>query len=157
MLGVIASVLVERGNVFFRCLPQCHSGLVFPFSGSFLNGLTARWESALSRAIGGAETTSVARIFRFVGAMPIVIRMAQTLRSDYNSDSEADVEAGEQVSQAGDEHPQQLPIARLLMNPALRCPIQTPRFPIVLCHGLYGFDASSPATDRQSYTMLIVT
>lgn len=36
-------------------------------------------------------------------------------------------------------------IHRLLRNPALYDPIRTPRFPIVLCHGLYGFDVRGPA------------
>ncbi|OJA14186.1 hypothetical protein AZE42_06508 [Rhizopogon vesiculosus] len=33
----------------------------------------------------------------------------------------------------------------LLRNPTLYDPIRTPRFPIVLCHGLYGFDVRGPA------------
>ncbi|KAG1822670.1 Alpha/Beta hydrolase protein [Suillus subaureus] len=36
-------------------------------------------------------------------------------------------------------------IHRLLRNPALYDPIRAPRFPIVLCHGLYGFDVRGPA------------
>ncbi|KAG1743184.1 alpha beta-hydrolase [Suillus paluster] len=37
-------------------------------------------------------------------------------------------------------------IHRLLRNPALYDPIRAPRFPIVLCHGLYGFDVRGPAS-----------
>ncbi|KAG2034550.1 Alpha/Beta hydrolase protein [Suillus americanus] len=36
-------------------------------------------------------------------------------------------------------------IHRLLRNPTLYDPIRAPRFPIVLCHGLYGFDVRGPA------------
>ncbi|KAG2340194.1 alpha/beta-hydrolase [Suillus weaverae] len=36
-------------------------------------------------------------------------------------------------------------IHRLLRNPVLYDPIRAPRFPIVLCHGLYGFDVRGPA------------
>ena len=35
---------------------------------------------------------------------------------------------------------------QLLLNPALTDPIRTPRYPIVLCHGLYGFDSRGPST-----------
>ncbi|PPQ73240.1 hypothetical protein CVT24_009951 [Panaeolus cyanescens] len=38
------------------------------------------------------------------------------------------------------------PIHQLLLNPTLFDPIRTPRYPIVLCHGLYGFDARGPAS-----------
>ena len=34
---------------------------------------------------------------------------------------------------------------QLLLNPALTDPIRTPRYPIVLCHGLYGFDSRGPS------------
>ncbi|KAF7319389.1 Ubiquitin-related modifier 1 [Mycena chlorophos] len=34
----------------------------------------------------------------------------------------------------------------LLQNPALYEPLRTPRYPIVLCHGLYGFDERGPAS-----------
>ncbi|KAF9009441.1 Alpha/Beta hydrolase protein [Cyathus striatus] len=37
-------------------------------------------------------------------------------------------------------------IHQLLANPALLDPIRTPRYPIVLCHGLYGFDTRGPST-----------
>ncbi|KAF8904049.1 Alpha/Beta hydrolase protein [Gymnopilus junonius] len=37
-------------------------------------------------------------------------------------------------------------IHQLLVNPALYDPIRTPRFPIVLCHGLYGFDSRGPSS-----------
>ncbi|KDR82429.1 hypothetical protein GALMADRAFT_237741 [Galerina marginata CBS 339.88] len=37
-------------------------------------------------------------------------------------------------------------IHQLLINPALFDPVRTPRFPIVLCHGLYGFDSRGPAS-----------
>ncbi|KAH6912578.1 lipase 2 [Coprinopsis sp. MPI-PUGE-AT-0042] len=46
-----------------------------------------------------------------------------------------------------DEEPE-LPkdiIHKLLVNPALSDPLRTPRYPIVLCHGLYGFDARGPS------------
>ncbi|KAI5989111.1 alpha beta-hydrolase [Pisolithus albus] len=36
-------------------------------------------------------------------------------------------------------------IHRLMSNPALFDPIRTPRYPIVLCHGLYGFDTRGPS------------
>ncbi|KAI6030838.1 alpha beta-hydrolase [Pisolithus orientalis] len=36
-------------------------------------------------------------------------------------------------------------IHRLMSNPTLFDPIRTPRYPIVLCHGLYGFDARGPS------------
>ncbi|KAF6755879.1 lipase 2 [Ephemerocybe angulata] len=35
-------------------------------------------------------------------------------------------------------------IHQLMMNPALTDPLRTPRYPIVLCHGLYGFDSRGP-------------
>ncbi|KAF8073499.1 Alpha/Beta hydrolase protein [Lyophyllum atratum] len=35
-------------------------------------------------------------------------------------------------------------IHQLIQNPALRDPLRTPRYPIVLCHGLYGFDSRGP-------------
>ncbi|XP_006462437.1 hypothetical protein AGABI2DRAFT_186349 [Agaricus bisporus var. bisporus H97] len=38
------------------------------------------------------------------------------------------------------------PIHQLLASPTLFNPLQKPRFPIVLCHGLYGFDARGPAS-----------
>ncbi|KAL0960595.1 hypothetical protein HGRIS_005628 [Hohenbuehelia grisea] len=34
----------------------------------------------------------------------------------------------------------------LIANPALYNPLRAPRFPIVLCHGLYGFDVRGPAS-----------
>ncbi|KAF8895207.1 Alpha/Beta hydrolase protein [Infundibulicybe gibba] len=37
-------------------------------------------------------------------------------------------------------------IHKLLRHPALYDPIRTPRHPIVLCHGLYGFDSRGPAS-----------
>ncbi|TFK39091.1 Alpha/Beta hydrolase protein [Crucibulum laeve] len=37
-------------------------------------------------------------------------------------------------------------IHQLLVNPALYDPLRTPRYPIVLCHGLYGFDSRGPST-----------
>ncbi|KAI0036012.1 Alpha/Beta hydrolase protein [Vararia minispora EC-137] len=37
------------------------------------------------------------------------------------------------------------PIHVLMRSPALYDPVRTPRFPIVLCHGLYGFDVRGPA------------
>ncbi|KIJ62664.1 hypothetical protein HYDPIDRAFT_93977 [Hydnomerulius pinastri MD-312] len=36
-------------------------------------------------------------------------------------------------------------IHRLMSNPALLNPIRAPRYPIVLCHGLYGFDVRGPS------------
>ncbi|KAG1715711.1 hypothetical protein ID866_1427, partial [Astraeus odoratus] len=36
-------------------------------------------------------------------------------------------------------------IHRLMNNPTLFDPIRTPRYPIVLCHGLYGFDVRGPS------------
>lgn len=35
-------------------------------------------------------------------------------------------------------------IHQLIQNPALYDPLRTPRYPIVLCHGLYGFDSRGP-------------
>lgn len=143
MLGVITSVLAERASLFLlAAVPQCHSGLAFLLSSSFLSRTPRRREFAPARAIGAV---SVAQTFRLVGVIPIAIRMARTSRSDHNSDSEAGPGAAEQVSRASDEHRQQSPIMRLLTNPALRCPIRTPRYPIVLCHGLYGFDVLGPS------------
>ncbi|KIK99831.1 hypothetical protein PAXRUDRAFT_423053 [Paxillus rubicundulus Ve08.2h10] len=52
------------------------------------------------------------------------------------------------------EHPPQFPqnvsesqdtIHRLIRNPVLLNPVRAPRYPIVLCHGLYGFDVRGPA------------
>ncbi|KAF9241090.1 alpha beta-hydrolase [Melanogaster broomeanus] len=52
------------------------------------------------------------------------------------------------------KHPPQSPqdsggsqdvIHRLMTNPALFDPVRAPRYPIVLCHGLYGFDVRGPA------------
>ncbi|KAF7422796.1 hypothetical protein PC9H_010955 [Pleurotus ostreatus] len=37
-------------------------------------------------------------------------------------------------------------IHQLLANPALSDPIRTPRYPVVLCHGLYGFDVRGPSS-----------
>ncbi|KAF7341981.1 Ubiquitin-related modifier 1 [Mycena venus] len=37
-------------------------------------------------------------------------------------------------------------IHQLLLNPALFDPLRTPRYPIVLSHGLYGFDTRGPST-----------
>ncbi|KDQ62077.1 hypothetical protein JAAARDRAFT_65899 [Jaapia argillacea MUCL 33604] len=37
------------------------------------------------------------------------------------------------------------PIHRLLKNPVLYDPLRAPRHPIVLCHGLYGFDVRGPS------------
>ncbi|KAF4576964.1 hypothetical protein EYR36_004948 [Pleurotus pulmonarius] len=37
-------------------------------------------------------------------------------------------------------------IHQLLANPALSDPIRTPRYPLVLCHGLYGFDVRGPSS-----------
>ncbi|KII91077.1 hypothetical protein PLICRDRAFT_556245 [Plicaturopsis crispa FD-325 SS-3] len=37
-------------------------------------------------------------------------------------------------------------IHRLMEHPALFDPIRTPRYPIVLCHGLYGFDVRGPSS-----------
>jgi len=135
MLGVISSALLERGRASVRCWHNC---LASSLPNSFLNGTVMRWESALSGAMDAAEATSVVRIFRFVGVIPVVTRIQQNLTSDNNPASERDLDAG---CQTGDDF-QQSPIMRLLTNPTLRCPIRTPRFPIVLCHGLYGFDAS---------------
>ncbi|KAH7885198.1 alpha beta-hydrolase [Phlebopus sp. FC_14] len=42
-----------------------------------------------------------------------------------------------------DEH--QDTIHRLMSNPSLFNPVRAPRYPIVLCHGLYGFDVRGPA------------
>ncbi|THH12923.1 hypothetical protein EW146_g7241 [Bondarzewia mesenterica] len=36
-------------------------------------------------------------------------------------------------------------IHRLILSPVLYDPIRTPRYPIVLCHGLYGFDVRGPS------------
>ncbi|KAF8531992.1 Alpha/Beta hydrolase protein [Gautieria morchelliformis] len=36
------------------------------------------------------------------------------------------------------------PIHRLISNPQLFDPVRAPRYPIVLCHGLYGFDVRGP-------------
>ncbi|KAJ7216575.1 Alpha/Beta hydrolase protein [Mycena pura] len=37
-------------------------------------------------------------------------------------------------------------IHQLLLHPALFDPLRTPRYPIVLCHGLYGFDSRGPSS-----------
>ncbi|KAF8631076.1 hypothetical protein AX15_002677 [Amanita polypyramis BW_CC] len=39
----------------------------------------------------------------------------------------------------------------LLRHPALYDPLRTPRYPIVLCHGLYGFDTRGPSSFRMHY------
>ncbi|KAF9046276.1 Alpha/Beta hydrolase protein [Panaeolus papilionaceus] len=38
------------------------------------------------------------------------------------------------------------PIHQLLLHPTLFDPVRTPRYPIVLCHGLYGFDSRGPSS-----------
>jgi hypothetical protein len=38
------------------------------------------------------------------------------------------------------------PLDDLLANAALFSPLRKPRFPIVLCHGLYGFDVRGPTS-----------
>ncbi|KAJ7177960.1 Alpha/Beta hydrolase protein [Mycena filopes] len=38
------------------------------------------------------------------------------------------------------------PIHQLLLHPALFDPVRTPRYPIVLTHGLYGFDSRGPSS-----------
>ncbi|KIJ17859.1 hypothetical protein PAXINDRAFT_72201, partial [Paxillus involutus ATCC 200175] len=48
------------------------------------------------------------------------------------------------------QSPQDIPesqdtIHRLMINPTLLNPVRAPRYPIVLCHGLYGFDVRGPA------------
>ncbi|KAG2009817.1 lipase 2 [Coprinopsis cinerea AmutBmut pab1-1] len=48
-----------------------------------------------------------------------------------------------------DQHETETPrdiIHQLIANPALSDPLRTPRYPIVLCHGLYGFDVRGPST-----------
>ncbi|KIY52223.1 alpha/beta-hydrolase [Fistulina hepatica ATCC 64428] len=42
------------------------------------------------------------------------------------------------------EPPQDDTIHRLINNPVLFDPLHAPRYPIVLCHGLYGFDTRGP-------------
>ncbi|KAI0247586.1 Alpha/Beta hydrolase protein [Lactifluus subvellereus] len=37
-------------------------------------------------------------------------------------------------------------IHRLMQNPVLYDPLRAPRYPIVLCHGLYGFDVRGPSS-----------
>ena len=44
-----------------------------------------------------------------------------------------------------EQHREPTLIQRLMNNPALFDPIRAPRHPIVLCHGLYGFDVMGPA------------
>ncbi|KAK7042343.1 ubiquitin-related modifier 1 [Favolaschia claudopus] len=45
-----------------------------------------------------------------------------------------------------DNTPQMDPLHQLLYHPALFDPIRTPRYPIVLSHGLYGFDTRGPTS-----------
>ncbi|KAG8918492.1 hypothetical protein FRC00_012431, partial [Tulasnella sp. 408] len=42
-------------------------------------------------------------------------------------------------------------IQQLMNSPALFEPIRRPRNPIVLCHGLYGFDVIGPASFQRQY------
>ncbi|KAI0292675.1 Alpha/Beta hydrolase protein [Multifurca ochricompacta] len=43
------------------------------------------------------------------------------------------------------------PIHKLMQNPVLYDPLRPPRYPIVLCHGLYGFDVLGPSSLRMHY------
>ncbi|KZT53201.1 alpha/beta-hydrolase [Calocera cornea HHB12733] len=43
-------------------------------------------------------------------------------------------------------HVPNTPLYQLYFHPALFDPIRTPRLPIVLCHGLYGFDVRGPSS-----------
>ena len=144
MFGVIANALVGRGNTSARCWLPYHRSLAFSFSNSFLNDIARCWETAVSEVLGAAKAPSIVRVFRFVGAMSIPTRMAQTLTSNSTSASETNLGTCGRDPQTGREHAQS-PIMSLLTNPTLCCPTRKPRFPIVLCHGLYGFDASTCA------------
>ncbi|KAN0130644.1 alpha/beta-hydrolase [Lactarius tabidus] len=47
-------------------------------------------------------------------------------------------------------------IHRLMQSPVLYDPLRAPRFPIVLCHGLYGFDVRGPPSLRMQYWSTIL-
>ncbi|KAH9171639.1 alpha/beta-hydrolase [Lactarius sanguifluus] len=49
------------------------------------------------------------------------------------------------------EHKDRGAIHRLMQSPVLYDPLRAPRFPIVLCHGLYGFDVRGPPSLRMQY------
>ncbi|KAI9449238.1 alpha/beta-hydrolase [Lactarius psammicola] len=49
------------------------------------------------------------------------------------------------------EHENRGAIHRLMQSPVLYDPLRAPRFPIVLCHGLYGFDVRGPPSLRMQY------
>ncbi|KAH9059938.1 alpha/beta-hydrolase [Lactarius vividus] len=49
------------------------------------------------------------------------------------------------------EHEERGAIHRLMQSPVLYDPLRAPRFPIVLCHGLYGFDVRGPPSLRMQY------
>ncbi|KAH9020231.1 alpha/beta-hydrolase [Lactarius pseudohatsudake] len=49
------------------------------------------------------------------------------------------------------EHGDRGAIHRLMQSPVLYDPLRAPRFPIVLCHGLYGFDVRGPPSLRMQY------
>ncbi|KAI9430972.1 alpha/beta-hydrolase [Lactarius indigo] len=49
------------------------------------------------------------------------------------------------------EHEDRGAIHRLMQSPVLYDPLRAPRFPIVLCHGLYGFDVRGPPSLRMQY------
>ncbi|KAF5369596.1 hypothetical protein D9758_002629 [Tetrapyrgos nigripes] len=74
---------------------------------------------------------------RIVNVISTISLSTHYLRSSSTSSSST-------PSTKPEEPPRDDTIHRLITNPALFDPLRKPRYPIVLCHGLYGFDSRGP-------------
>lgn len=144
MLGLFTSALVDRASLCYRSGPYLSQSLGLSSPLQLLHDSADRWKSVFSRV---TENVHPAVLFGTIGRsweLPLVSRLLQMSRSGVQSGPDPHLNTGDDAPPpipTPDPKPD-YPITRLLNNPALRDPVRKPRNPIVLCHGLYGFDVS---------------
>ncbi|EJD51017.1 alpha/beta-hydrolase [Auricularia subglabra TFB-10046 SS5] len=144
----------------FRCFPMLSANLRIPFVHlirRLLNTLLYASPSARRSQLGvafgtGAHSLDSADAPTTPDAptpdapvRPATPAAVEPLRRD---DKDPESSIGDVVGGGGgEEHPPYgWPIHELMRNPTLYAPVRAPRHPVVLCHGLYGFDVRGPSS-----------
>lgn len=144
MLGLFTNIFIERASLIHRLKPLHSHGLAFPSPFLILDDIVDNWKLAISRTINAARSSNVFNPLRVPSwTFSSAFEAFRAMHISIGSHSESHLSTSNESTIAHeDKTSSQSPIVKLLNNPALRDPSRAPRFPIVLCHGLYGFDVS---------------
>lgn len=144
MVTPLVNALVERASLNWRCGPSLAQCLAITYPSQSSDAGSNR--SALVRFAASIHPRVLFGSITNFWSLPFSSRLLQV--SGQQPLDTSSTPAGDDIPPPPPpppptpKHNPDDPISKLLANPALRDPVRKPRNPIVLCHGLYGFDVS---------------